>query len=76
MIKVFKTDIDSPDHADLVKNSLLMKFPGFRIDFDLEDSDRILRVEGDFFRAEEISGCLKEHGFICVDLPIDLSFDI
>lgn len=73
MIKVFKTDIDSPDHADLVKNSLLIKFPGFRIDFDLEDSDRILRVEGDYFKAQDISSCLKGHGNICINLPIDLS---
>ena len=68
MIKVFKTDIDSLIQADLVKNSLLVKFPDFRIDFD-----RILRVEGTCFRAEEISVCLKEHGFTCIDLPIDLS---
>lgn len=73
MVKVFKTDIDSLAHAELVKNRLLVKFPGFRIDFDLEDSDRILRVEGDYFRAEDISGCLEEHGFTCIDLPIDLS---
>jgi len=37
MIKVFKTDIDSWAQANLVKNSLLIKFSGFRIDFDLED---------------------------------------
>ena len=73
MIKVFKTDIDSLIQADLVKNSLLIKFPDFTIHFDLEDPDRILRVEGGNFRTEDISGCLEEHGFTCVDLPIDLS---
>lgn len=73
MIKVFKTDIDSLIQADLVKNSLLVKFPDFRIDFDLEDYDRILRVEGYYFTTEGISVCLEEHGFTCVNLPIDLS---
>ena len=73
MIKVFKTDIDSLTHADLIKNSLLTKFPGFKIDIDLEDSDRILRVEGDYFKAQDISSCLKGHGNICINLHIDLS---
>lgn len=73
MIKVFKTNIDSLIQADLVKNSLLMKFPDFTIHFDLEDCDRILRIEGSYYTAEDISSCLEKHGFNCIDLPIELS---
>lgn len=59
MIKVFKTDIDSLTHADLIKNSLLTKFPGFKIDIDLEDSDRILRVEEIILRHKTFPVALK-----------------
>ena len=31
------------------------------------------RVEGDYFKAQDISSCLKGHGNICINLPIDLS---
>jgi len=74
MVKVFKTDVPCTKKANIIINCLLLKFPNFRIDLDLEDSDKILRVEGPFFKAEDISNCLKEHGFTCIDLPIDLSF--
>lgn len=73
MVKVFKTDVHNIVKADNIINNLLLRYPDFRINFYLNDSDRILRVEGAYFKAEDISDCLKEHGFTCIDLPIDLS---
>jgi len=73
MVKVFITDVQSIRKADSIIKSLLLKFPGFSVNFDLEDDDRILRVEGPFFKAEDICEILKEYGSTCVDLPIDLS---
>lgn len=67
------TDVQSIRKADSIIKSLLLKFPDFSINFDLEDDDRILRVEGPFFEAEDICEILKEYGATCVDLPIDLS---
>jgi hypothetical protein len=72
MIKVFKTDVQCAAEAENIINDLLQKHPGFRINFDLADEDKILRVEGAFFKAGDIIDCLKKYGHYGVDLPIDL----
>jgi hypothetical protein len=74
MVKVFKTDVQSVVNANTIVNVLLNKYPTFRIHLDLEDEDKILRVEGTFFKAADIIHCLKEYGYICIDLPIDFCF--
>ena len=65
MIEVFATDVNSPDEAKRIKGRLLVRFPGTRINFDLQDCDRVLRVEGSRFTAPEVIGILKEEGFLC-----------
>jgi hypothetical protein len=72
MVKVFKTDVQCEEEAENIISDLLQKYPDFRINFDLADEDKILRVEGVFFKATDIADCLKEYSHCCVDLPIDL----
>lgn len=72
MIKVFKTDVDDIHISQKIKAALLNKYAQFRIDFDLEDSDNIMRIEGEFFEITDIESCLKSYGHSCIDLPIDL----
>lgn len=45
MIEVFKTDVKKNKQAKSVIKHLRQKFPHFRVNFDLEDCDNILRVE-------------------------------
>lgn len=73
MVKVFKTDVQYVEEVENIINMLLRKYSGLRITFDLEDEDKILRVEGAFFKAEDVVFCLKEQGYYCVNLPIDLN---
>jgi hypothetical protein len=40
-------------------------FPSFKINFDLSDCDRVLRVEGDNMEALRIMMIVKEYGFNC-----------
>ena len=40
-------------------------FPSFRINFDLSDCDKVLRVEGDDIEAVRIMILVKESGFSC-----------
>lgn len=47
-IEVFKTNIKNPKQANFLKSELLKIFCDLKVDFDLEDCDRILRVEGKF----------------------------
>lgn len=72
MIKVFKTDVAYTEKAKHIVHELLQKYPSLSINFDLEDEDKIMRIEGTFFKAADIIHCLKEQGHCCVDLPIDL----
>jgi phage terminase large subunit-like protein len=74
MVKVFKTDVQCAGTAENIIKDLLQQYPGFRINFDLVDEDKILRVEGAFFRGEDIMDCLRTYGHYCIDLPIDLNF--
>lgn len=45
-IEVFKTNISSDAEAAKLKSLLLQHFPNCRINFDLDDCDKILRIAG------------------------------
>ncbi len=45
MVEIFKTDVQEVSKANRVIEKLLQQFPSYRINFDLQDCDRILRVE-------------------------------
>jgi hypothetical protein len=45
MIEVFKTNVNSKKQAEILVVALQRFFPGYTANFDLDDSDRILRVE-------------------------------
>lgn len=68
MIEVFKTNVqmisDSIHIIDLIKK----QFPNYKINFDLEDCDKILRVEGDKITSKSIVDCLNYLGYACVEL--------
>lgn len=65
MIEVFKTNVEGPAQANKIIELLLEHFPGNRINFDLHDCDKILRVEGKNFMPEKIKGIVIENGFKC-----------
>lgn len=45
MVEVFKTNVTSNHQAKQLVNLLEDYFSGYKVNFDLEDCDRILRVE-------------------------------
>ena len=65
MIEVFKTNVHEASEAKKIASLLLQHFPGSRINFDLHDCDKILRVEGKDFVTEEIMVLVKEEGYAC-----------
>lgn len=71
MVNVFKTNVQSAVAAGNIMNDLLQIYPYLRITFDLEDEDKIMRVEGIFFKADDVISCLKENGYCGVYLPMD-----
>ena len=44
MIEVFKTDVETPDHARMLVDHILHVFD-YTANFDLQDCDRILRIQ-------------------------------
>lgn len=67
MVEVFKTNVDKKqDAADLVQR-LNAIFPAYKINFDMDDCDRILRVQTDdeAVYAEQIIATVRGAGFYC-----------
>ncbi len=65
MVEVFKTNIKEKKQAALVSEVLALQFPLFKINFDLEDCDKILRVEGDSISHEKIINLINTNGYQC-----------
>jgi hypothetical protein len=45
MVEVFKTDVNDEQQAEQLLDLIHQNFQGFQANFDLEDCDKILRVE-------------------------------
>jgi hypothetical protein len=69
MVDVFKTNVQSPEKARMLVSILLEHYPNSRINFDLEDCDKVLRVQHQGPETPEIAPLLNEHGFLCEALP-------
>lgn len=68
MIEVFKTNVQNRKQAKILLMILSTKFPAAKINFDINDCDRILRVDGNKIVAKEIIEYLNEIGFKCAEL--------
>lgn len=64
MVEVFKTNIDNKLVAEQMRELLLARLPDCKVNFDLEDCDKILRVEG-FVSVDEVIRVINEHNFHC-----------
>lgn len=65
VIEIFKTSINSQQAAALVKYVLSDKYPDAKINFDLEDCDRILRIENKVICVEEVTAIVNTLGHQC-----------
>jgi hypothetical protein len=65
VIEIFKTNISKPKLAKEVTTKLLSHFPDTRVNFDLDDCDKILRVEGHSINIHKIIEVVIASGFAC-----------
>ena len=65
MVEVFKTNVQKKKQSKMLHCILSEAFPSFKINFDLSDCDKVLRVEGDNMEALRIMMLVKKHGFAC-----------
>ncbi len=54
MVEVFKTNVKSTREAKVVIQKIASEFPLYKINFDLTDCDRILRVQGNTILENKI----------------------
>jgi hypothetical protein len=63
MVEVFKTNVRKLNTAKELMEKLLLHFPDTKINFDLGDCDKILRVEGDHVPSAKIIEFLHSYGY-------------
>ncbi|TDO99276.1 hypothetical protein [Flavobacterium sp. 245] len=65
MIEVFKTNVQEVEQSILIVGKLLEHFPDSKINFDLEDCDKILRIHASSISNRKIIALLDSYGFHC-----------
>lgn len=68
MVSVFKTNVLLETEAQKLIRLISHKFPRLKVNFDLEDCDKILRVEGSDLPVGDIANSLIQMGFECDEL--------
>jgi len=68
MVEVFKTNVQEMKQAIDLIDQLCFHFPDYKANFDLEDCDKILRVEGSEVEIEKVIMTMNNHGFECLVL--------
>lgn len=65
MVEVFKTNVRHVPHANKLISILRHHFPGTKINFDLDDCDNVLRVEGENVVPGKVITVVEQQGFNC-----------
>ena len=65
IVEVFKTDVVRDEEASRLITKLSSHFPHYKINFDLQDCDHILRVQGEHIFCDRIIELIKVSGFEC-----------
>ena len=65
MVEVFKTNVQKKTESKMLLCKLAEAFPTIKINLDLSDCDKVLRVEGNGIEASQIVVLVNEHGFTC-----------
>ncbi|MEO6305302.1 MAG: hypothetical protein ABIP51_19230 [Bacteroidia bacterium] len=65
MVEVFQTNVNETYQANMLLNEINKHFKEYEVNFDLEDCDRILRIESrtEPIQTEQIMNLIKELGF-------------
>ena len=65
MVEVFKTNVRSYRKAKLIVQKLEEEFPAHKINFDLSDCDKILRVQGENILESKIISIVTTLNYEC-----------
>ena len=65
MVEVFKTNVAEAEQATELVSLLQQHFPSGRVTFDLEDCDRVLRIESEKIEPAHVVQLLNAHRCEC-----------
>jgi hypothetical protein len=65
IVEVFKTNVNDVEPSEILIRQLLDRFPESRVNFDLDDCDKILRIEAKAVIPEKIVEVLNANGYSC-----------
>lgn len=68
MVEVFKTNVEDPAQAAKLVGLLQKHITNSSVNFDLEDCDKVLRIEGPDVSPQLVMGVLKDYGYKCQPL--------
>ena len=68
MIIIFKTSVLNKSHISKLKPHLDNVIKNGKWNFDLEDCDKILRIESEIKKKKKVISLLDQHEFECVEL--------
>jgi hypothetical protein len=65
IVEVFKTNVNEVALSEGLIRQVLSHFPDSRVNFDMEDCDKVLRVEAAHIIPEKIIEILNSNGYSC-----------
>lgn len=63
MVKVFKTNVKNKKQANEVLREMKTVFPEAALNFDLEDCDKVFRIESETISSESVLQFIRQAGF-------------
>lgn len=63
--EIFKTDVNNKQTSEMILNLLKTSYPHLKINFDLDDCDNILRIQGYDFSLNNIVEIVCNTGHYC-----------
>jgi hypothetical protein len=64
-VEVFRTNVSERWQAETITGRLMEHFPDHNVHFDLDDWEKILRVEASDIDNARIKAILSDSGFTC-----------
>jgi len=65
MVEVFKTNISKVRQSKTLIKKLLAHFPASYVNIDMDDCDKVLRVEGEDICSDKIITLVMADGYYC-----------
>ncbi|WP_367770394.1 hypothetical protein AB3G33_13455 [Flavobacterium sp. WC2421] len=68
MVEVFKTNVQKKAVTNYIISIFKTHFPDYKVNFDLEDCDKILRIEAEKLDSNKIVEYVNSIGYQCIKL--------